>query len=199
MARQLSKLLSRDKENPEGCCSAVVAAAGASTRMGGQDKLLMELGGKPVLAHTLDALNKCREFSEIIVVTRQEKMNEVARICTEYRVDKVTQVVLGGPTRLESVMNGVRQVSPRSKLIAVHDGARPFVTAGIVSLAVAAALKFSAAAPAIPVTSTVKRARNGVVDKTIDRSELFEIQTPQVFARSFSRARCRMPSIKSCT
>jgi 2-C-methyl-D-erythritol 4-phosphate cytidylyltransferase len=182
MALPLIKLLNRDKDNPEDCCSAVVAAAGTSTRMGGQDKLLVEIGGIPVLAHTLGALNKCREISEIIVVTRQEKMNDIARICTEYKADKVTQIVLGGATRLESVMNGIRQVSPRARLIAVHDGARPFVTENIVSLAVAAALKFSAAAPAIPVTSTVKRAKNGVVIKTIDRSELFEIQTPQIFA-----------------
>ena len=182
MALQLSKLFNRDRENPAGCCSAVVAAAGASTRMGGQDKLLLELGGAPVLAHTLKALNKCREISEIIVVTRQEKMNDVARICTEYGIEKVTQVVLGGSTRLESVMNGIRMVSPNSKLIAVHDGARPFVSESVVSLAVAAALKFSSAAPAVPVTSTVKCAKNGVVVKTIDRSELFEIQTPQIFA-----------------
>lgn len=182
MALHLPKLVGKERENPAECCSVVVAAAGASTRMEGQDKLLLEIGGIPVLAHTLKALNKCREIAEIIVVTRQEKMNEVARICTGYEIDKVTQVVHGGPTRLESVMNGVLIASPRSKLIAVHDGARPFVNERIVSLAVTAALKFSAAAPAIPVTSTVKRAKNGVVFKTIDRNELFEVQTPQVFA-----------------
>ena len=71
---------------------------------------------------------------------------------------------------------------PGSKLIAVHDGARPFVSENTVTLAVAAALKYSAAAPAVQMTSTIKRAQNGVVVKTLDRSELFEIQTPQIFA-----------------
>ena len=188
MAIKLTKLLGRkkllggEKDNPKGCCAAVVTAAGSSTRMGGRDKLLAEIGGAPVLAYTLKALNRCNEVSEIIVVTRQEKLSEVARICKEYDADKVTQIVLGGKTRLESVMNGVLQVSPGSRLIAVHDGARPFVTESVVSLAVEAALKFSAAAPAVPVTSTVKRAKNGIVVKTVDRSELFEIQTPQIFA-----------------
>jgi 2-C-methyl-D-erythritol 4-phosphate cytidylyltransferase len=181
MALNLPRFKSRNNENPPNCCSVVVAAAGASTRMGGQDKLLIELGGTPVLAHTLLALNKCPEVAEIVIVTQQEKMNDVAQLCTTFRVDKVTQIVRGGATRLESVYSGVQNVSPQVKLIAVHDGARPFVTENIVSLAVTAALKFSAAAPAVPVTSTVKRAQNGMVVKTLDRNELFEIQTPQIF------------------
>lgn len=188
MAIKLPRFKNRDKENPTNCCSAVVAAAGASTRMAGQDKLLIELGDRPVLAHTLLALDKCPEIAEIVIVTRQEKMNDIAQLVTTYRVGKVTNIVQGGATRLESVYSGVQNVSPHTKLIAVHDGARPFVTENIVSLAVTAALKFSAAAPAVPVTSTVKRALNGMVVKTLDRNELFEIQTPQIFDAALLKA-----------
>ncbi|SHH50632.1 2-C-methyl-D-erythritol 4-phosphate cytidylyltransferase [Sporobacter termitidis DSM 10068] len=184
MALKLSGLARREKahENQKGCCSAVVAAGGASSRMEGQDKLFLDIGGVPVLAHTLLALNKCPEVGEIVVVTRQDRMDDVARLVSEYGVSKAAKLVPGGQTRLESVMNGVLQVSPHARLIAVHDGARPFVTGETVSLAVAAALKFSAAAPAVPVTSTVKMAKNNMVVKTVDRDGLFEIQTPQIFA-----------------
>jgi 2-C-methyl-D-erythritol 4-phosphate cytidylyltransferase len=182
MALKIPGLTGREKENPSDCCSVVVAAAGSSTRMDGRDKLFAELGGMPVLAHTLTALNKCREVGEIVIVTRGEKLDEMARLCTEYGIKKVADIIIGGPSRLESVYNGVLRTSPRAKLVAVHDGARPFVTENTVSLAVEAALKFSAAAPAVPVTSTVKEARNGIVVRTVERSELFEIQTPQVFA-----------------
>ena len=97
MAFNLSRLKGREMENPPSCCSVVVAAAGSSTRMVGQDKLFIDLGGMPVLAHTLKELNKCREVAEIIVVTRQEKMNEVAEICARWGAGKVKQIVQGGP------------------------------------------------------------------------------------------------------
>jgi 2-C-methyl-D-erythritol 4-phosphate cytidylyltransferase len=181
MPLKLPSIFSRNKNNTKHCCSVVVAAAGSSARMEGLDKLLLPIGGKPVLAHTLAALEECDEIGEIIVVTRRDKLDEIARLVRKYLLNKVNGIIVGGETRLESVYKGVQAVSSDSKLIAVHDGARPFVTEDIVSAAVAAALKFSAAAPAVPVTSTVKRAHNGIVLQTVDRNELYEIQTPQVF------------------
>lgn len=163
-------------------CSAVIAAAGASARMGGLDKLMAEIGGKPVLVYTLQALDQCAEISEMIVVTRQDRVEDVARLAEQWRIKKVAKIIAGGETRLDSVYRGVLQISPRAKLVAVHDGARPFITPDIVSDAVAAALKYHAAAPAVGVTSTVKRARDGVVIQTVDRNDLYEIQTPQVFS-----------------
>lgn len=180
MAIRLRKLFKREKDK-SAVCSVIVAAAGSSARMQGTNKLLIEIGGKPVLAHTLTALNRCREIAEIIVVTRQVDMSTVAQLCLTYEVSKVSKIIIGGETRLESVYYGVQQVSPVSKLIAVHDGARPFVTDSIVSNTVDAALRYSAAAPAVPVTSTIKQAKNGIVEKTIDRAYLYEVQTPQIF------------------
>jgi 2-C-methyl-D-erythritol 4-phosphate cytidylyltransferase len=181
MSPRFSGLFKRENGKTLNCCSAVVAAAGSSSRMEGVDKLMLVIGGKPVLAHTLSALEKSPEICEIVVVTRQDKLEDVARLIDRYRLYKVEKVLAGGETRLDSVYRGVMQVSPKSRLIAVHDGARPFLTADIISSAVSAALKYGAAAPAVPVTSTVKRAKAGVVSQTVDRNDLFEIQTPQVF------------------
>lgn len=181
MAIRLNKLFQKSNVGKKPFCSVVVAAGGSSARMEGQNKLLLELNGMPVLAHTLTALNKCREISEIIVVTRESDMAVVAQLCVTHKVTKLSKIILGGQTRLASVYNGVQHVSPASKLIAVHDGARPFVTEQMVTMTVETALKYFAAAPAVPVTSTIKQVKNGMVLKTIDRENLFEVQTPQVF------------------
>ncbi len=180
MITGLKKVL--DKALRINTCSAVVAAAGSSTRMGGMDKLFLELGGMPVLAHTLTALSKCHSIRELVVVTRSEELERVAAMCREYYIEKVAKIIPGGDTRLDSVYKGLLQISPDADLVAIHDGARPFVTEELVSLVLEAASKYGAAAPAVPVPSTVKQAKNGMVLKPIDRSELFEIQTPQVFA-----------------
>ena len=186
MAFGLKKFLSRVVNVPP--CSVVVAAAGSSARMGGIDKLFLEIGGIPVLAHTLRALAGCRSIREIIVVTREEEVEKVAEMCAGHQITKISKIIAGGATRMESVYNGVLQVSPEAELIAIHDGARPFVTENLIALVVEAAAKYNAAAPAVPVTSTVKQAKNGMVVKTIDRSELFEIQTPQIFTAELIKA-----------
>lgn len=188
MPLNIGKLLGKSDSRSKAFCTAVVAAAGSSTRMDGQNKLFIEIGGKPVLAHTLSALEACRRIGEIIVVTRAEDIQRVALLCENNGLAKVTKIISGGATRQESVYKGVLQVSKRAELIAVHDGARPFVTETIVALAVDAAKKYAAAAPAIPVTSTIKLAKDGLVEKTIDREALFEVQTPQVFSTELLKA-----------
>lgn len=165
-------------------CAAVVPAAGASSRMGGQDKLFCELGGIPVLARTLLCLERCAAVDEIVIPTRQESIVAVAQLCRDFAITKVTQIIPGGPTRLQSVLAGVRQVDKRIELVAVHDAARPFVSRPVICEAVDAAAECSAAAPAVPVKDTIKRARDNIVVETPDRAELFAVQTPQVFERS---------------
>lgn len=172
----------RKKKTPERpWCSAVVPAAGSGTRMGGQDKLLLPLGDFPVLVHTLRALDESACIQEIVVVTRQDLIVPIGQLCKDYAFSKVTKVVLGGATRTESVLAGVREVSERASLIAIHDGARPLVTTPIIDAAVLRAEECGAAAPAVPVKDTIKVAENGVVKSTPDRATLFAIQTPQVF------------------
>lgn len=175
----LKKLLKKSDEwLPR--CTAVVPAAGASTRMG-EDKLLMPLCDVPVLVRTLRALEACPEIMEIIVVTRPDLVVTVGQLCKDAALHKVRRVVVGGATRTESVLAGVREVDDKAELIAIHDAARPLVTSEVVMRAIRAAAKCGAAAPAVPVKDTVKRAVGGVVESTPDRSELFAVQTPQVF------------------
>jgi len=161
-------------------CSAVVAAAGSSSRMGG-DKLFMDLGGVSVLARTLMALQGCACVEEIVVVTREEKILEVADMCRAFGIDKATKVLCGGMTRMESVLAGLSEIHPDAGLVAIHDGARPLVTEEIVREAVHTASVYQCAAPAVPVTDTLKRAENGIVCETLDRPQLAAVQTPQVF------------------
>lgn len=175
----LSRIFKR-KEEKRTLCTAVVPAAGSSTRMG-EDKLLLPLGDVPVLLRTLWVLEGCPSVTEIIVVTREDLIVPVSQLCKDAGLVKVTKVVVGGDTRTASVLHGLQEADPAAKLIAIHDGARPLVTVDIVEAAIARALEAGAAAPAVPVKDTVKRAVGGKVEDTPDRSELFAVQTPQVF------------------
>ena len=172
----------RRKREPQGPrCAAVVPAAGSSRRMGGQDKILLPLDDIPVLIHTLRALSASERIQEIVVVTREDLIVPVGQLCRDCALDKVTKVLVGGATRADSVLIGVEEVSGRAELIAVHDGARPLVTVEVIDAAIRKAAECGAAAPAVPVKDTVKRALDGVVVETPDRTQLFAVQTPQVF------------------
>ena len=169
-------------------CSVVIAAAGNSQRCKGEDKLFFNINEKPVLAYTIEIFQKCSFVDEIVIMTRQELLESVAAICSEYKFDKVTKVMLGGETRTLSVFNGVFAVSKKSKLIAIHDGARACTDADTIERTLKSAAKYHAAAPAVAVTSTLKRVSGKVITETIDRSKLVEIQTPQIFTAEIIKA-----------
>lgn len=170
-------------------CTAVVPAAGNASRMQGIDKILAELDGKPVLAHTLLALNGCPRIDEIIIVTREDLIVPITDICKNYHIDKVAKVVKGGQDRAQSVRNGLREASPKCRLAAIHDGARPFITQELLEEVLCTAASTGAAAPAVPIQDTVKQSADGtVIDRTLDRSQLYGAQTPQVFDRDFIAA-----------
>ena len=119
--------------------------------MGGIDKVLAPLNGKPLLLHTLRALAACPELDAIVIVTRADLNEPLRALCAT--VPKTPAVYPGGASRSESVLLGLRQV--RTELVAVHDGARPLVTPAVVAAAVERARQTGAAAPAGPVHDTV--------------------------------------------
>lgn len=166
---------------PENLCSAVLVAAGSASRMQGIDKILHPFNGQPLLLHTLRPFQESELVDEIVVVTREELISEIGELVRQNGISKVTQVVRGGATRMESVQAGLSAVDPETSLIAIHDGARPFLTKELLEETIRAARKCSAAAPAVPVKDTVKRAKDGVVQETLPREELFAVQTPQIF------------------
>lgn len=173
--------LFKKSETKEPHCSAVIVAAGSSQRMG-SDKLMMKLGEIPVLARTLKAFQSSPLVDEIVVVTRLDKLQEIADLCKEYGIDKVSRVIAGGKTRTESALAGVSEVSSSAKLIAIHDGARPLVTADVILRTVYAAAEHMAAAPAVPSVDTLKAVdAEGCIIGTVDRETTLRIQTPQIF------------------
>lgn len=178
MAGLVGRLFRRRREELR--CSAVVPAAGSSTRMG-KDKLLLPLGEQPVLLHTLRALDACPYITEIVVVTREELIVPIGQLCRDAALDKVRKVIVGGATRSHSVLAGLGELSPDAELAAIHDGARPLVSQAVLEAVIRRASECGAAAPAVPVKDTVKRARDGLVTATLDRAELRAVQTPQVF------------------
>ena len=174
----------QDKTRP--FCTAIVPAAGSSTRMGGQDKLLADLCGAPVLMRTLCAIDKTELVDEIIVATRQDLLLTVADLCSRCGLHKPVKVVLGGPTRAQSVLAAAVEANPKAGLLAVHDAARPLVDPAEFDEIIRFACRTNAAAPAVPVTDTIKTAdpTDGRVLSTPDRSTLFAVQTPQVMEAS---------------
>ncbi|MCR5826528.1 MAG: 2-C-methyl-D-erythritol 4-phosphate cytidylyltransferase [Oscillospiraceae bacterium] len=169
-------------------CSALIAAAGSSHRMAGENKLLLPLGGKPVLAHTLQAVDAASGIREIIIAAREEDLEPFAELCKTWGIKKPVKVVIGGATREESVLRAATEADPDADLLAVQDGARPFVTPELIDAVIEQARIHYAAAPALPVKDTIKIAADGVVRSTPDRSLLYAVQTPQVFDAQLLRA-----------
>ena len=160
-------------------CGAVIVAAGNASRMEGIDKVMAPLGGEPVIKRTVRAFETCDAIGEIVVVTREDQLVAVSELCGEFK--KVTAVVVGGRSRVESVQNGLNALSDKVKLAAIHDGARPFATWQMIDRVVRAANSYGAAAPAVPVKDTIKEVAGGIVKATPDRSALRAVQSPQVF------------------
>ena len=162
--------------------TAVIVAAGSGTRFGG-DKLQMLLGGQPVLLHSLLAFERAELVDEIVLVARPDRVEETKARCESFGLKKLACVVPGGATRTDSCYAGILNASGRSKLIAIHDGARPLVTPALVDAVLWDAYRHGAAIPAIPVRDTVKLAKDRIVTETPDRSRMFAAQTPQCFQR----------------
>ena len=167
--------------------SAVLVAAGSSTRMG-FDKLSFDLGGETVLHRSIRAFEQCPDVTEIVLVAGKNRafVEQQAADCA-----KPVRIVPGGATRAESAKNGV--LAAAGEIVAVHDAARPFVSQAVIAAALAAAARCGAAAPAVPVKDTIKLAARGdgktvpdncLVKNTPDRSTLYAVQTPQCFDRA---------------
>ena len=168
-------------------CSVVVVAAGSSTRMG-QDKLYMDLDGMPVLARTLRAFDECGFVREIVLVAREDMVEQAAELCRSYGIKKVEKVIIGGATRTASVLAGVTSIRRDAKLVLIHDGARPLVTEEVIRDAMHTAALYQCAAPAVPVTDTIKETDQDVVVRTPERARLAAVQTPQAFVPEIIKA-----------
>ncbi len=163
--------------------SVIIPAAGMGRRMNAPvSKQYLQLNGKPILAHTLDAFEKCPLIDEIILVINPEEQ----QLCREqvieaYPYTKI-KVVAGGDTRQQSVYAGLKAVNPLTWIVLIHDGARPLIRQSVIRKSIEETLKHRATVVGVPAKNTIKVINeDGFVEATPDRNYLVEIQTPQTF------------------
>ncbi len=169
--------------------SLIIAAAGQGKRLGaGGNKIFVTLQNKPLLTYTLDVAQASSLVREVVVVTRPGDISGCERIVTKGKYGKVKTIIPGGVERQDSISAGLRAVTGTAQWVAVHDGARPFLTLGLLERIAAAAVDAGAAIAALPVKETVKRSdKQGFVAGTLEREHLWLVQTPQIFSYSLLR------------
>jgi 2-C-methyl-D-erythritol 4-phosphate cytidylyltransferase len=160
---------------------AVIVAAGSGSRMAGADKLFTEVAGRPLLAHAIAPFQECASIERIVLVMMPLNLKRGRELVERHGFSKVAELVNGGARRQDSVRLGLEALG-QCDYVAVHDGARPLVTQELIGRGLEAARETGAAAPAVPFADTVKEAgADGIVVRTLDRSRLWAVQTPQVF------------------
>lgn len=163
--------------------SAIIVAAGSSRRMNGTDKILAEIKGIPVIIRTLTAFQNSEEIKDIVVVTTDANLEIIKNLSEKYNITKAMFFTVGGNTRQESVMKGLKLISKETQYIAIHDGARPLIKTELIDRTIKDARVFGAATLGVPVKDTIKTVNDSIITDTPDRNSLFAIQTPQVFRR----------------
>ena len=171
---------------PEGRAAVVIPAAGSGSRMGGAPKQLRLLGDAPVLVQTLRAFARHPSIEALVVAAAPDHRAAVSAMLAAYDVEAV--VVAGGTTRQASVGAGLNAVREGVDLVLVHDAVRPFIAADRIAAIVAAAHTAGAAALAVPVADTLRRAEDGSFGETVERSGLWRMQTPQAARLGWLRA-----------
>ncbi len=166
--------------------TAIIVAAGSSTRMGkAVSKQLIKLNGSEAILHTLRAFDNASSISEIVVVCRENDIPEIQSLASKNGIKKITAFVCGGDTRQQSVANGINAVSIDTEYVAIHDGARPLVLPEDINTTVRNAAVYGSSALGVFVKDTIKVVdKNGFIESTPDRSRLVAIATPQIFELS---------------
>ncbi len=161
----------------------IIVAAGVASRMGGINKILAPLSGKPTICHTISAFNNNPLVSEIVLVTRDDMVLNLQNLTDEYGFLKVTDIITGGSCREESVKKGFERLIKNAKIktVLVHDGARPLISQKVITSVINAVEEFLAVIPVVKAKDTMKRIdTQGKVEQTI--SNLVNVQTPQGFS-----------------
>ncbi len=162
---------------------ALIVAGGRGIRFGGEiPKQFRSIQEKPVLSWTIQQFEKASKVDDIVVVVPEDYLlftNE--NVVNPFLFKKVSLIITGGNTRLESVRKGLKALPISTGFVAIHDGARPLVWPHDIDRVIEAAQRERAAILARPITETVKRVESDFIISTLDRSKLFLAETPQVF------------------
>jgi 2-C-methyl-D-erythritol 4-phosphate cytidylyltransferase len=163
--------------------SAIIVAAGKGRRMGANSgKLFLEIAGRPVIAHTWRQFDAAHGIDEIVLAVRDGLQSTFAEMAAKYGFKKPFRMTVGGEERQDSVWNALQVISSQSEFVAIHDGARPLVTAELIAATLAAARETGAAVAAQRVTDTIKESDDAqTIARHLDRQRLWAVQTPQTF------------------
>jgi 2-C-methyl-D-erythritol 4-phosphate cytidylyltransferase len=163
--------------------TAIIVAGGRGTRMGPDiDKLFLEVAGAPVVVHSWRRIDAAPCIDEVVVVVRDGMQGAFEELARTFEPRKPWRVVAGGKERQDSVWNGLQAVGAAAEIVAIHDAARPCVTAELIAATVAAARECGAAVAAQRVTDTIKASTDGAnITEHLERSKLWAVQTPQTF------------------
>lgn len=163
---------------------AVVVAAGESRRMKGADKIFHPLNGLPLVWHSISVLRAHPLIGKIVLVTSSRNFAKAQTLVAEQNASSVVTVCEGGGRRQDSALLGLQRLYG-ADLVIIHDGARPFISAGLLDAAISAARKSGAAVAAVPVKDTIKQSEDGTtISRTMPRDTLWAVQTPQIFSTS---------------
>ncbi len=161
---------------------AIIVAAGSGTRFGADvPKQFLEIGGKPVLIHTLERFEMCAAIDKIVLVLAESEIENFQKTLQRFYLRKLGKIITGGNTRAESVRNAINSLDKNVEIVAVHDGARPLVSSEEITQTIEKASEKGAACLVGKITDTIKQIENDKIIGTIDRESLRRAQTPQTF------------------
>ncbi|ONI41552.1 2-C-methyl-D-erythritol 4-phosphate cytidylyltransferase [Candidatus Epulonipiscium fishelsonii] len=165
--------------------SAIILAGGTGSRMNSDvKKQFIKLDGKEILAYTIEAFDEVEEINEIIIVSSNDDFEYLNNMVIRYGFKKLFKYVNSGNLRQDSVFNGLQQLNKNSEYVIIHDGARPFIGSDNIKKGIKKVKEVDACIFVTPTIDTIKSCdENGKVIKTLDRSTLFNVQTPQIFER----------------
>lgn len=201
MTETKNRLEYKFQNNNKAKFSAIIVSAGNSTRMGSVNKQMLAIGGIPVVARTLKAFEANENIKNIILVTRADDIFAMQMLAEKHNITKISDIVCGGNSRQESVLNGVAKLDKTCEFVLIHDGARPLISQDIIN-SVCKKLETSVAVTcAVKVKDTIKQVdTNGKVIKTVPREDLVAVQTPQgIRTREYMRAVGKIGEISGFT
>lgn len=163
--------------------TAIIVGAGRGERMGANtDKAFLSLGPRPLVAYSMMAFEACPEIRQIVLVVRRDRIEAAKNMAQMFGISKLRTVVAGGAHRQDSVRKGLAELPPETCYVTIHDAARPLVTPALISETVRCAHKHGSGVAGRRMVDTVKLVEKApVVSRTVDRDQLWTVQTPQTF------------------
>lgn len=158
---------------------AVILAAGRGQRFGKRKQFAL-IKDKPVIYYSIKKFEDAKEVYQIIIVTNKDRIKYIKRLIKKYNFSKTKNIIVGGKERQDSMHNALK-ILPNQGYVVIHDAVRPLIDNKLIKQGFELVKKYQACIPAIPIQDTIKEIHHNVVNKTLNRANLYQIQTPQFF------------------